>query len=119
MLDNANFYCDEIIVNTIRAKDCLVRYLPPYSPEYSFIELSFSVLKAWIRRRFHDLWPFFKGSFSDFLLIYIRESRYDRFVEAHFRYSGIRSYIFNEDMEKFKRELRAFRYKNGEGELEI
>jgi hypothetical protein len=119
VLDNASFYCDEIIANTIRAKDCLVRYLFSYSPEYSPIELSFSVLKAWIRRRFHDLWPFFKGFFGDFLLMCVRKSRCDRFAEAHFRYSDTGDYIFNGDMEKFERELRAFKHGSGEGELEI
>jgi transposase len=52
VLDNASVYCDQRIANAIRAKGCLVRFLPPYSPEYSLIELSFSVLKAWVRRRF-------------------------------------------------------------------
>jgi transposase len=119
VLDNASSYCNEVIANAIRAKGYLVRYLPPYSPEYSPIELSFSVLKAWVRRRFHDLWPSFEGSFGDFLLMCVRRSRCDRFAEAHFRHSGAGGYIFNGDMEKFERELRAFGHESSEGELEI
>jgi transposase len=119
ILDNASSYCNEIIANAIRAKGYLVRYLSPYSPECSPIELSFSVLKAWVRRRFHDLWPSFKGSFGDFLLMCVRRNRCDRFAEAHFRHSDTEGYIFNGDMKKFERELRAFRHKSSEGELEI
>jgi hypothetical protein len=49
----------------------------------------------------------------------VRRSRCDRFAEAHFRHSDAGGYIFNGDMEKFERELRAFGHESSEGELEI
>ena len=71
VMDNAGSYIDDRIANIIRAHGLLVRYLPPYCPQYNPIELSWSVLKAWVRRRFHKLWPRFKGLFEDFLIIVI------------------------------------------------
>jgi hypothetical protein len=55
IMDNASAHCDQEIADAIRARGCLVRYLPPYSPDYNPIELTFSVLKSWIRRRFHEI----------------------------------------------------------------
>jgi transposase len=95
------------------------QYLPPYSPDYSPIELSFSVLKAWVRRRFQELWSFFQGSFGDFLLMYVAKNHYNRFAEAYYRHSDNREYIFEKDIKKFERELRAFERENGEGEIKF
>jgi hypothetical protein len=85
ILDNASSHCNPIIAEAIHAKGCLVRYLFPYSSDYYPIELSFSILKAWVRRRFQELWPSFQGSFGDFLLICMVKSRCDRFAETHYR----------------------------------
>jgi len=43
------------------------------------IELSFSVLKAWVRRHFHEIWLSFEGSFDEFLHYAVARSRCDRF----------------------------------------
>ena len=117
--DNASAHCDQRIANAIRAKDYLVRFLPLYSPEYSPIELTFNILKAWVRRRFQDLWPSFEGSFDNFLLMCVRRSRCDRFTETYFRHSGAGGYIFRGDIKKFERGLRVFERDSGEGEIEI
>jgi transposase len=119
IFNNASSHYNPIIAEVIHARDCLVRYLFSYSPDYSPIELSFSVLKAWIRRRFQELWPPFKRSFGDFLLMCVTRSRCDRFAEAHFRHSGSERYIFEGDIEKFERELRAFERRSGEGDLVV
>lgn len=108
IMDNAQQHCDPRIADAIREKGCLVRYLPPYSPDFNPIELSFSVLKSWVRRRFHDLWPTFDGSFGNWLKTAIEQSRCDRFAAAHFRHSGNGGYVFAGDMEKLDQELRAF-----------
>jgi len=55
IMNNTDSYIDDRIVNTIRVYDLLVRYPSPYCPQYNPIELSWSVLKAWVRRRFHEL----------------------------------------------------------------
>jgi len=46
IIDNASFYCHPRIVEAIREYGYDVRFLPPYSPDFNPIELSFSVLKA-------------------------------------------------------------------------
>ena len=38
----------------------------------------------------------------------VRESRCDRFAEAHFRHSGNGAYVFEGDMECLNARLRAF-----------
>ena len=108
IMDNVSMHCNPIIEEAIIRQGCLIRYLPPYSPELNPIELSFSVLKAWVRCRFHELWPSFDGSFREFLEMAVRESRCDRFAEAHFWHSGNGAYVFEGDMECLDARLRAF-----------
>jgi hypothetical protein len=55
VMDNASFHCHPEDGTAIEEAGCEVRYLPPYSPDFNPIELSFSVLKAWIRRHFDSL----------------------------------------------------------------
>ena len=66
-MDNVSSYYNQRIKEVINAFRCQVRYLLLYSPDFNPIELSFSILKAWFRRYYEDLWPLFKGAFSDFL----------------------------------------------------
>ncbi|MCJ1469344.1 hypothetical protein MMC07_007977 [Pseudocyphellaria aurata] len=42
-----------------KAHGCEIRYLPPYSPDFNSIELSFRILNAWVRKYFGTLWPVF------------------------------------------------------------
>ena len=49
IMDNVGIYCNERIHIMIEAAGYLVWYLPPYSPDFNPIELTFSVLKLWIR----------------------------------------------------------------------
>jgi len=81
-----------------------VRYLPPYSPDYNPIELTFSVLKAWVRRHFDDTWPRFEGTFGDFLHYAVERSECDRYPRQHFKHSG---YIFEADIRALERELEV------------
>lgn len=96
VMDNVASHCNPRIEELLRGRGCRVLYLPPYSPDYNPIELTFLVLKAWIRRYFHEIWPTFVGTFGDFLRYCVDRSRYDRFPEAHFRYCGM--YAFQEDL---------------------
>jgi transposase len=50
-MDNVNIYHDLSIAHVIRIREYFIRYFPPYSFNYNPIELSFSILKSWIRRR--------------------------------------------------------------------
>ncbi len=78
--------------------------MPPYSPDYNPIELTFSVLKAWVRRHFDDTWPHFEGTFDDFLHYAVERSGCDRYPRQHFKHSG---YIFEADIRALERELKV------------
>ncbi len=80
-----------------------MRYLPLYSPNYNLIELTFSVLKTWVRRHFDEIWPHFEGTFDDFLHYAVERSRCDSFPRQHFKHSD---YIFEADIRALKRELK-------------
>ena len=45
-LDNVSVHLDPRIQQVIERAGLIIKFLPPYSPDYSPIELSFSVLKA-------------------------------------------------------------------------
>ena len=96
-MDNAAIHCDPCIEEVPHQHGCGVRYLPPYSPDFNPIELSFSVLKAWVRRHFHEAWPTFDSDFGAFLRYTVRRSRCDRFTKEHFKYSA-GGYIFEADI---------------------
>src|SRR6266498_2167326 len=55
VLDNVGVYISLAVEIAIRRRGYFVRYFFLYSPDYSPIELFFSVLKAWVRRYFHDV----------------------------------------------------------------
>ena len=68
-----------------------------YSPKLNLIELLFSILKAWVRHRFHELWSHFEGSFGEFLEMAVKKSHCERFAKAHFCHSGNEAYVFEKD----------------------
>ena len=88
----------------IDEKGMLLRYLPPYTPSYSPIELSFGLLKAWMKRHFLLLRQRFAGNFIEFLSYAIENSGCDTQAEAHFRYCA-GGYKFEGDYEEFMKEL--------------
>ena len=104
ILDNASAHCNPRVEEVIRQAACEVRYLPPYSPDLNPIELSFSVLKAWVRQHFHLIWPTFQGSFGEFLRYAVIRSRCDRFAVEHFRHSN-GGYIFQADIQDYEARL--------------
>ena len=79
VLDNVSIHIDESITQAIEAEGHYIRYLPPYSPDYNLIKLTFSVLKAWIRRHFYFIRSNYEN-FGDFLKAAIEQSRCDRFT---------------------------------------
>ena len=105
VMDNVAIHINPRIEEAIRQHGCEIRYLPPYSPDLNPIELSFSVLKAWIRRHFHQIWPHFEGSFGDFLRYAVRRSRCDQHAKGHFDHSNY--YIYEADLRELERRLEA------------
>ena len=103
-LDNASIHTNPVIEEAIQAAGLKVRYLPPYSPDFNPIELTFSVLKAWMRRNYRELRAQFEGEFGLFLAHAIEVSGCDRFAKEHFRHSA-GGYLFEGDYEACQREL--------------
>jgi len=89
-VDNASIHCNARIEELIT----------------SHIELSFSVLKAWVRRHFHEIWLSFEGSFGEFLHYAVARSRCDRFPRQHFKHSA-GGYILEADIKALERDLEA------------
>lgn len=104
IMDNASSHTNPRIAEVIRAHGCEIRYLPPYSPDFNPIELSFSVLKAWVRRHFDTLWPVWEGSFGDFLSYAVERSRCDRFAKEHFKHSA-GGYLFEADIRQIEEDI--------------
>ena len=46
IMDNLGIYTDLRVVEAIKAVGHLVRYLPPYLPDFNPIKLTFSILKS-------------------------------------------------------------------------
>ncbi|GLB45622.1 putative DDE superfamily endonuclease [Lyophyllum shimeji] len=52
MLDNYGTHKSDAVHEAVEASGCLLLFLPPYSPDYSPIEESFSCLKHFLRRHY-------------------------------------------------------------------
>ena len=76
----------------------------PYSSNYNSIELTFSMLKIWMRRYFRKLWTLFESDFEDFIAFAIEKSECDKKTKEHFKHN-IEEYMFESDYEIFRRKL--------------
>jgi transposase len=103
-LDNLNVYLDPRVQLALEERGCLIRFLPPYSPDFNPIELTFSMLKAWIRRHFQSFHQLFQGDFGGFLHFVIAQSGCDRKAREHFQHAA-GGYKFEGDYEAFQEEL--------------
>lgn len=102
IMDNVSVHANLQIERIIEAGGHLVRYLQLYSPDYNPIELTFSVLKAWMKRN----WVFLRqtcDSYGDFLHLAIRESRADRYAKEQFKHAAGGVYIEEEGLIRFTR----------------
>ena len=79
ILDNARIHTDPDLEQLVEAKGCLLRYLPPYSPDLNPEELTFSILKGWMKRHFREYWPSWGGDFGSFLSFAINASKCDQY----------------------------------------
>ena len=100
IMDNNSVHIDAAITEAIEAEGHSVRFLPPYSPDFNPIELSFSVLKAWILRNY--VWTrHMHAGFGDFLLWAVVESRCDSFAREQFRHSAGGLYLEEGERDRF------------------
>jgi transposase len=108
VLDNVSIHTNDDVRAIVERAGHILQYLPPYSPDYNPIELTFAVLKAWIRRNYCFMrHRFGRNCFGDFLRAAIRESRCDRFARKHFKYAAGGLYLDNETLIRARRELRT------------
>ena len=91
-MDNLGLHVDDSITEAIEHAGYIVRYLPPYSPDFNPIEMSFHVLKSWITRYFWQKRTAYK-SFGDFLKMVIEQSNYRQFALKQFHYTSSGLYI--------------------------
>ena len=107
VMDNVNIHIKARIKEAIEVKGCLIRYLSSYSFDFNSIELTFSLLKVWMRRHWRELRDQFQSDFASFLQYAVNFSECDQYANAHFRYNmkGYESYRFEDDYETFQREL--------------
>nr|POE79773.1 hypothetical protein CFP56_07839 [Quercus suber] len=64
-MDNAAIHHGNDVVDLIRENGFQLEYLPPYSPDYNPIEMTFNTLKIWLQRHFAT-WSIY-GTFDRFL----------------------------------------------------
>ena len=107
VLDNVNIHLNRGVKQAVEDRGILLKFLPPYSPDYNPIELTFSMLKAWMRRHFRRLQPQFEGDFGGFLWHAIENSGCDRAAMQHFRHCA-GGYVFEGDIEAYYRELATW-----------
>jgi hypothetical protein len=107
IMNNVNVHYNSRIRKIIETYKCRVKYLFLYSSNYNLIELSFSMLKTWLRRNFHESWSHFEEIFEDFLKYAINKSQCDRFVKEHFKHSVEieENYIFQNDIQVLNEQL--------------
>jgi len=99
---------------------CLVRYLPPYSPDFNPIELTFNILKAWMRKN----WASQRKNFTnldDFLWYALEHSKCDSFAKEQFRHAADGVYCEGNNVREFYRwierwELEVSGEVNAEGQ---
>ena len=106
-VDNVNIHISDRIKEAIEAKGCVIKYLPPYSPDYSPIELTFILLKAWMRRHLEYLRQYFERDFGGFIQFALGNSGCDRFAVEYFRHSTA-GYRFEGDYEALLHEPQHY-----------
>lgn len=107
VLDNVKIHTREHVSQIIESAGHLIRYLPPYSPDYNPIELTFSVLKSWMKRN----WIFLRetcSNYGEFIHLLIQQSRCDRFARKHFKHAGNGVYIEEKELIEFHQFLAQY-----------
>jgi hypothetical protein len=106
-MNNVSPHCNSRIREIIETYERRVKYFFSYSSNYNLIELSFSILKTWMRRHFHESWSHFQETFEEFLRYTMNRSQCDRFVKEHFRHNVEieKRYIFQKDIDALNEQL--------------
>lgn len=86
VMDNASIHRNKELRALCERASVYIEYLPPYSPEFNPIELSFHDLKTWIRRNIHSLGNYI--DFGNFLRFGLQNIGNRMAARSHFRHAG-------------------------------
>ena len=106
VINNVSIHYNARIKKLIILYEYKIRYLFSYSSNFNLIELSFNVLKIWIRKHFHEIWFSFDDFFDEFLHYAVTKSHCDWFSKQHFKHN-VGDYIFEADIKALKKELKT------------
>jgi hypothetical protein len=87
VMDNASIHRSNIVRKACREAGVILEFLPPYSPDFNPIELSFKDLKTWIRRHWLEIEDY--TSFGDFLGVAVSENGGPQIAKGHFKHCGV------------------------------
>jgi transposase len=107
VMDNVAIHQGDEIIRLIQAAGHIVKFLPPYSPDFNPIELTFSVLKAWIKRNYWRVIGQYPN-YEDFLRMAVRLSFCDRYAVNQFRHSAKGFYLMRDEWEQLRDRIRAY-----------
>lgn len=116
IMDNCATHINAAVRTLIEGAGHQLRYLPPYSPDFNPIEMTFHVLKAWIRRHYFRVRGRWEGrnGFGEFLKYAIETSQCDRFAVEQFRHAAGGVYSCNpQRLNNVRQAVR--RYELGQG----
>jgi transposase len=85
IMDNASIHKDRRIQEACDEVGVLLKFLPPYSPDFNPIEATFKDLKAWVKKNYRRVEEF--EEFSDFLEYAVAQNCKGD-ARGHFRTSG-------------------------------
>ena len=85
IIDNASIHHNLGLDDILLARGLSIEYLPPYSPDFNPIEMTFHTLKTWIQRH-NDEIQFFLD-FGDFLRMAVERSVSGN-IDEYFRRCG-------------------------------
>lgn len=89
-MDNASFHQSERVAQLRHDAGVKLVYLPPYSPDLNPIEEYFSVLKAFIRKRWNEYEENPGQGFKEFLeSCAVMAGNRQGIAKAHFRHMGV------------------------------
>ena len=74
IMDNLGVHQNRRIQRAVDEKGCLLKYLPPYSPDYNLIELTFNILKYWMRRHFCRRHLISEGTRREVVIVVLRRA---------------------------------------------
>ena len=78
IMNNVFIYQNNRFKRFIESINCRVMYFFFYFSNFNSIELSFFVLKIWIKRHSHEIWFYHENTFENFLKIVIKRNKCDK-----------------------------------------